>query len=181
MLRANGRFVFRLQISVVVCRVHWPSASLWRTHGGGFLVNDMNVFSSKRGLRQCAICGHWKNPDKFSGNHTTCRKCAWHPPTPAERKEITGYLRADSNNHRANRWGADGTFTDDEWQSILEEYGYRCLACGTSKSITVDHIVPLSQGGSNTIDNIQPLCIKCNMHKGTHLIDYRWRAHEPVE
>lgn len=52
-------------------------------------------------------------------------------------------------------------------------YGYRCLRCGEQKTLTVDHVVPLTKGGANAICNIQPLCRSCNARKKTHSIDYR--------
>jgi len=33
--------------------------------------------------------------------------------------------------------------------------------------------VPLIKGGSDSIDNLQPLCGYCNSSKGTRVIDYR--------
>lgn len=55
----------------------------------------------------------------------------------------------------------------------------RCLRCGTREHLTIDHVRPLSQGGTNRIDNLQTLCKWCNWTKGNHSIDYRGLA--PVE
>lgn len=41
------------------------------------------------------------------------------------------------------------------------------------KPLQQDHIKPLSRGGDNALDNIQPLCKECNGHKHTRTIDYR--------
>ena len=42
---------------------------------------------------------------------------------------------------------------------------YRCLACGSEADLTVDHIVPSQDGGSDAFSNLQTLCRGCNARK----------------
>ncbi len=65
-------------------------------------------------------------------------------------------------------------FTAAEWKALKEHYGNKCLCCGRiDVKLTVDHVIPLSKGGSSDIDNIQPLCVSCNSGKHTKTTDYR--------
>lgn len=73
--------------------------------------------------------------------------------------------RAYSMNYRAKtKYNDNNTVSSEEIKNVL--CNARCAICGTDKDIVADHIVPLYKGGKNTIDNIQPLCKKCNMEKG---------------
>lgn len=49
---------------------------------------------------------------------------------------------------------------------IFQRDGYRCVHCGTSDALTIDHIQPVSKGGSNEDENLQTLCAPCNSRKG---------------
>jgi 5-methylcytosine-specific restriction endonuclease McrA len=79
----------------------------------------------------------------------------------------------NNHNYRARRRGAIGKFTLVEWNELLSQYDGKCLCCQTTEKLTVDHVIPLSDHGSNTINNIQPLCRSCNSSKGTKTTDYR--------
>ena len=77
--------------------------------------------------------------------------------------------------YRARKMGAEGTHTLEEWEALKKEYIFRCAACGEQEPViklTEDHIKPLSIGGSNCIDNIQPLCRTCNCKKGINFLKY---------
>jgi 5-methylcytosine-specific restriction endonuclease McrA len=80
------------------------------------------------------------------------------------------------HNRRARELQASGSFTSREWKKLCKHYNYTCLRCGRREpqiKLTVDHVIPLSVGGTNSIDNIQPLCQSCNSSKGITSIDYR--------
>lgn len=49
---------------------------------------------------------------------------------------------------------------------VMARDGYHCQGCGTAENLSIDHIVPWSQGGNNTIENLQVLCRPCNSRKG---------------
>lgn len=46
---------------------------------------------------------------------------------------------------------------------------HRCVECGTDKHLTLDHIRPLSKGGTNRIENLQTMCSSCNNRKGDEM------------
>lgn len=55
---------------------------------------------------------------------------------------------------------------------LLAQQDKRCVYCGielTMHSSHLDHIHPLSRGGTHTIDNVQFLCPTCNLQKGNLL------------
>lgn len=62
-----------------------------------------------------------------------------------------------------------GHHTPAEWEALLDQHGHRCAHCGTTERLTRDHIIPLSKGGSDLIENIQPLCHRCNARKGARV------------
>lgn len=51
-------------------------------------------------------------------------------------------------------------------KTVFERDFYRCVKCETHKNLTIDHIVPVSRGGENTVENMQTLCHSCNSSKG---------------
>lgn len=81
--------------------------------------------------------------------------------------------------------------------SLFFDKGFKCVGCdraGNSFAIerdalqgnnyylqlysldgmimTQDHIVPLSKGGPNTYNNLQPMCLKCNSRKADKICEF---------
>ena len=56
---------------------------------------------------------------------------------------------------------------------LYKELGDTCYNCGSTDCVEYHHIVPLANGGTNTIKNIVPLCHRC--HQATHGARKAWQ------
>ncbi|OJK06527.1 hypothetical protein BRY75_14200 [Acinetobacter baumannii] len=61
-------------------------------------------------------------------------------------------------------------------QSVFERDNFTCLYCESTSDLTIDHIVPVSRGGGDEVENLQTLCRVCNARKGTNLEMERTKA-----
>ncbi|MEL6674758.1 MAG: HNH endonuclease [Bacteroidota bacterium] len=50
--------------------------------------------------------------------------------------------------------------------NIFKRDNNRCVYCGARDSLTIDHVVPKSQGGRDSWDNLVTACQRCNAKKG---------------
>jgi 5-methylcytosine-specific restriction endonuclease McrA len=146
-----------------------------------------------KGANRCKPCAIlaakiWaeKNPDRKRQNARNYvkrhpEKCKtnyqrWRQYNPEHAKLLN---RRGSHVRRVRLRGGTGSYSNEEWLNLLRQYDYKCLSCGHEHQetrwgrLTADHVIPISKGGSNTIDNIQPLCAHCNYTKYTNIIDYR--------
>lgn len=89
-------------------------------------------------------------------------------------KENVEKVREYSRTRRAKKIANGGKITTKEWLEICHKYGDKCLRCGRMDiKLTMDHVIPLSLGGTHTVDNVQPLCLSCNSSKHDTIADYR--------
>ncbi|MCS6789581.1 MAG: HNH endonuclease [Bacteroidia bacterium] len=51
-------------------------------------------------------------------------------------------------------------------QNIFRRDGFRCVYCGSPHNLTVDHVIPRSQGGTDSWENLVTACGSCNHRKG---------------
>src|SRR6266849_6461242 len=46
--------------------------------------------------------------------------------------------------------------------AVLDRDGQQCLLCGATEDLETDHIIPVADGGSSDIENLQTLCHHCH-------------------
>lgn len=56
-------------------------------------------------------------------------------------------------------------FTADQRTARFALWGGRCWICGIAGATEVDHVKPISKGGSHCLANLRPICKKCNTRK----------------
>jgi len=71
--------------------------------------------------------------------------------------------------------------TNAQKMQLIAQFGYKCMCCGAVKKISFDHIIPISKGGKDVIDNLQLLCVPCNSSKARKTIDYRPNGFERLK
>lgn len=83
-----------------------------------------------------------------------CPKCA----------QLVGDAKCDAHRRKVKR--RSYKISPKVREAVYDRDGNRCVKCGTTKKLTLDHIVPRSKGGSNKPDNLQTMCRPCNNAKG---------------
>lgn len=104
-------------------------------------------------------------------------KCHLWKDGRSKNKEWRSWISNKRNREKRN---AEGSHTFGEWELLKKQYNYICPCCGRKEpeiQLTQDHIIPLSRGGSDNIENIQPLCRKCNSKKHTKIIKYEHKLY----
>lgn len=91
------------------------------------------------------------------------------------KKANTDKVNAGSRNYASRRRGAEGNYSVKDFLKLKNRNLGLCYYCGDSKANSIDHVIPLSLGGTNYIGNILPVCDKCNSSKGGKTL-YKWRV-----
>jgi hypothetical protein len=99
-----------------------------------------------------------ENPEKMR---------AWQQAYKDRDPERRRQMNAVHNNHaRAKRLGLESNFKWIDWCEVLEAFENRCAFCGTGQVLLdMEHVVPLTKRGANTVGNVVPACRPCNAQK----------------
>lgn len=72
--------------------------------------------------------------------------------------------RCYASKHRY-RAGAKGIYSPKELADKFAKFDERCAYCRSTGPLEIEHVIPVSSGGSNEIENIVPACGSCNRSK----------------
>lgn len=93
------------------------------------------------------------------------------------RKAHPEFIRTLWHKRRAREKNAEGSFTKEQIEALYEEQDELCAYCDVplNGNYHIDHVQPLSRGGSNFIENIVISCPTCNLSKGSKTLE-EWRT-----
>ena len=77
--------------------------------------------------------------------------------------KVTFYSKMDARKRRSL-----GKIDFKKWKEKIDNLKRQCQICFKTEpeiKLTMDHIISISKGGTNVLENLQPLCKKCNLMK----------------
>lgn len=83
-------------------------------------------------------------------------------------------IKALAHNRRTKLLNAEGSHTADDLKLLWEQQDGRCAYCDcelTPEYRHLDHVMPLSRGGSNWPSNLAWACPPCNLSKNNRLLE----------
>src|SRR5258706_5541068 len=126
----------------------------------------------------CKICESAMEKDKYISNKVKIdeRNKEWYYANKSAKYKQQRAWNANNKekligywvNRRALKAGAEGYFNEKDIINLYNEQNGTCAYCRVNLSETgyhIDHIQPLSKGGSNWPDNLALACPHCNLSK----------------
>jgi len=142
---------------------------------------DVKRFIERRDDPKCTCkeCGtkyhwtvYWMNTSACSIECKNKRKRKQNRKNREQLKSNPDYKRLRNHKQRAKHYGVKYERVNIE--SIFVRDEYKCKGCGINvvrskkykpNQATIDHMIPLSRGGTHTRDNLITLCHQCNSEK----------------
>ena len=178
----NGRPKLRCRVSDCSQSVVWKAESLCAKHRYA-LQKHGDVLWERTTIRTvvvCCRCGENKpaneicrHPTGINGIGTICKDCK--SKYDAEYRELRREQRRESNRRRkAVMFGAHAEIIDMDllWEKgqgvcdLCPELIDRFLSYPDPMSPSQDHIIPISRGGTHTMDNLRITHWICNIRRG---------------
>lgn len=138
-----------------------------------YAKNKEHIKQQTDAYRKAHLSQYAEYSNRFKSNNPNKRRAQQRDAYKRYAKTPRGKITIARHNEAYNRQARLGNLTATQWQAILELFDYRCAYCGKSGKLTMEHIVPVSNGGILTKANIIPACQHCNSSRGNKDI-YEW-------
>jgi 5-methylcytosine-specific restriction endonuclease McrA len=168
------------------CKTDKPAAAFYWSRAGrrrSPCKSCVRAYTSANKARRNAASLAWAERNR---EITRRRALDWARANPLRRLETERRSRAENREafrvkvrNRRAALKAAGTHDAEDVLALYDLQGGRCNGCGRRlpASYHVDHVLPVSRGGSNGPENLQLLCPYCNMSKGAKTMA-EWRAQQ---
>ena len=113
------------------------------------------LWAVKNKERIAVTSKNWREENRDRMN-TLCRN--WRKENP-DKQIIT------LHKYRSRKKKLPNTLTDKQWEFCQTKFDKCCAYCGNNAKLTVEHFIPVSKSGELTINNIIPICKRCNSSK----------------
>lgn len=147
-----------------------------------------------KGTRKCRECSEVKTILEFTridtysnGFFTKCYECEnsyrrdlKESRSEADKRHHKARQALITSRYRARKTKLPDTLTEFQVSEILDRFSNKCSVC-ESEYQHLDHFIPVSSGyGGTTLENIVPMCGRCNMSKGAKN-PFEWAETLPTE
>lgn len=117
------------------------------------------------------------HPARWYGDSSALeyRACVWcgqtYPCRAGHKTRIYCTDRCKDKARRCRRRGSEsvagiGVWTWADFMRVARRFHYCCAYCGTKPDrLDADHVLALSRGGQNVLNNLLPACLMCNSDK----------------
>ena len=123
----------------------------------------------------CNECGTKYHFTMYWPNSYVCSNVCSEELKRKSRRKSSKKRKKLYGNHRkrAKHYGVE--YEPVNRYKVYERDNWTCVSCGIKVEATkeyaphqasIDHIIPVSKGGSHTYDNVQTMCVTCNSLKG---------------
>jgi 5-methylcytosine-specific restriction endonuclease McrA len=93
------------------------------------------------------------------------------------RPELRLYIRQKSKRRKALERGSVGIQVKGcQITKRFAEFGHRCAYCGATGDLHIEHVNPISKGGTHVLSNVVPACQPCNYSKRAKDAETWYRA-----
>jgi 5-methylcytosine-specific restriction endonuclease McrA len=176
-----------------LCASHYVKSRKTGDPGNSPLGVMARAIDHEDDTRTCNTCLARKPLEDFyaarncsKGRRATCIECCRH--TGTERRALVPYVYAATSARRRARKSAVEVDADLTHDALRDRDGDACHYCQVvmdfnagklgdwnPRKASIDHVIPLSRGGSHTFSNTVLACLSCNIGKRDKPVD-EWRS-----